>query len=179
MYNRILIPIDGSPTSNDGLDEGIKLARLTGASIRLIHVIDDVPFLMGASFGAVSGDVLGWLKSAGEALLVQGRKRAEAAGVPVDSTIYETLGGRLCERVETEAAAWRADLIVLGTHGRRGVGRMFLGSDAEQIVRTSTIPVLLVRSRSAGVALPPLPADRAFETRATVTDRPPREAGIT
>jgi nucleotide-binding universal stress UspA family protein len=45
-----------------------------------------------------------------------------------------------------EVAEWPADLIVLGTHGRRGVGRMLLGSDAEQVLRTATVPVLLVRS---------------------------------
>ena len=68
-----------------------------------------------------------------------------AAGVGVDTVCRETFGGRLCDIVVEEATQWNADLIVIGTHGRRGVGRMLIGSDAEQIVRVAPVPVLLVR----------------------------------
>lgn len=59
MYKRILIPVDGSATSTDGLDEGIKLAKLTGACIRLVHVVDEMPFVMDDGFGAMSSDMFG------------------------------------------------------------------------------------------------------------------------
>jgi nucleotide-binding universal stress UspA family protein len=146
MYERILVPVDGSATSNAGLIEATKLAKLTGARVRLLHVIDDMPFMMAAGgFGAMTVDVLDSLKTAGEAILQEARARVETSGVVVSSVLLDSNGGRLCDQVIEQADSWGADLLVLGTHGRRGVRRMLLGSDAEQIVRTATIPVLLVR----------------------------------
>lgn len=146
MYERILVPVDGSATSNAGLIEATKLAKLTGARMRLLHVVDEMPFMMAAGgFGAMTVDVLGSLKTAGEAILQEARTRVETSGVAVDSFLLDSNGDRLCDRVIEQADSWSADLLVLGTHGRRGVRRMLLGSDAEQIVRTSTVPVLLVR----------------------------------
>ena len=146
MYQRILVPVDGSPTSNAGLEEAIKLAKLTGARLRVLHVIDETPFLTsGDGFVPMSGDVFTILKEAGQTVLEAARVRVDAAGIPVDATLFDSLSARLSDRVAQQVTEWGAEVIVLGTHGRRGVGRMFLGSDAEQIVRTSTIPVLLVR----------------------------------
>lgn len=59
--------------------------------------------------------------------------------------LHETFAGRLSDFVVEQAHIWKADLIVIGTHGRRGVRRLLLGSDAEQVLRTSPVPVLLVR----------------------------------
>ena len=59
------------------------------------------------------------------------------------------LPGRVCDVVVEQAKEFGADLIVLGTHGRRGVSRLLVGSDAEQIVRVAPVPVLLVREASA------------------------------
>ncbi len=146
MYERILAPVDGSATSNAGLIEATKLAKLTGACVRLVHVVDELPFMLaGDGFGAMTVDVLGGLKAAGEAILQEARARLEASGVAVDSVLLDSNGARLCDRVIEQVDSWGADLIVLGTHGRRGVRRMLLGSDAEQILRIATVPVLLVR----------------------------------
>jgi nucleotide-binding universal stress UspA family protein len=146
MYQRILVPVDGSPTSDAGLAEAIKLARLTGARVRVLHVVDETPFLTsGDGFASITGDVFTILKQAGQEVLEAARQRVDAAGIPVDATLFDNLSARLSDRVAQQVTEWGADVIVLGTHGRRGVGRMFLGSDAEQIVRTSTVPVLLVR----------------------------------
>jgi nucleotide-binding universal stress UspA family protein len=68
-----------------------------------------------------------------------------SAGVDADTQLVDRPGLRLGEAVAEEAQKWRADLIVVGTHGRRGIGRALLGSGAEQIIRMSTIPVLTVR----------------------------------
>ena len=150
MYQRILVPVDGSPTSSAGLDEAIMLAKLTGARLRLVHVVDEMPFVMSAEgYGAMSSDVLGLLKEAGEKILAESRQRVEAKGIAVDAVLFDSLSGRLSDRVAEQSKEWGADLIVLGTHGRRGVQRMLLGSDAEQIIRTATVPVLLVRAPEA------------------------------
>ena len=147
MYVRILVPVDGSPTSNRGLDEAIALAKLTGARLRLIHVVDDIGYLITAGQGAgYSGDILGALRDGGEAILAQTKAQVDKAGVPVDTVIYEDLQGTLADRVVAEAIDWKADLIVIGTRGRRGATRLLLGSDAEQILRLAPVPVLLVRT---------------------------------
>jgi len=147
MYQRILVPFDGSPTSTRGLEEAAKLAKLTGASVRLIHLLDILVFTTGFETGAVyAGDVIPFMRRAGEEILRDGKGRAEKAGVPVDTVLVEGMGSRLSDVVAEQAKTWGADLVVIGTHGRRGVGRLMLGSDAEQIVRTSTVPVLLVRA---------------------------------
>jgi len=70
---------------------------------------------------------------------------AQAANVPADTRLVDTPGQRLGQTVADEAASWNADLIVLGTHGRRGVGRVLLGSGAEQIIRMAPCAVLSIR----------------------------------
>ena len=147
MYQRILVPIDGSPTSARGLSEAVRLGQLIGARLRLIHVIDELSFALGASEGGtMTGDILSLLREAGAAILTQGAASVKAAGLEVDTVLKDSFAGRVCDLVVAEAAAWPADLIVLGTHGRRGVGRLFMGSDAENIVRSAQTPVLLLRS---------------------------------
>lgn len=147
MYERILVPVDGSPTSNAGLREAVRVAKLTGAQIRLIHVVDDMPFVMSAEgYAAITADVLNLVREAGEGILAAARDSVKAAGVAVDTVLKDSLSGRLCDLVSEEARTWKADLIVLGTHGRRGVGRLLLGSDAEQVLRQAPVSVLLVRA---------------------------------
>ena len=150
MYQRILVPVDGSPTSNAGLTEAIKLAKLTGAGVRLLHLTHEMPYVMSADgYGSVAVDMLAYLKEAGTSILEKARIQVEAQGIAVDSVLLDTYGTRLSELVVKQVEEWGADLIVLGTHGRRGVGRLLLGSDAEQIVRTATVPVLLIRGKEA------------------------------
>lgn len=150
MYQRILVPIDGSSTAAAGLEEAMMLAKLSGARLRLIHVVDEMPFALSAEgYAAMSSDVLGLLKESGVALLAESKRRVEGQGIPVDTVLFDSLEGRLSDRVADQTEEWGADLIVLGTHGRRGFQRLLLGSDAEQIVRTATVPVLLVRAAEA------------------------------
>jgi nucleotide-binding universal stress UspA family protein len=147
MYQRILVPFDGSATSSRGLDEAIGIATLTGASLRLVHMLDILDFSSGFETAAVYADhVIPFMRRTGEEILEGGKARAENAGVRADTVLLEGMKTRLCDAVAEQARAWGAELIVIGTHGRRGVGRMLLGSDAEQIARTSITPVLLVRA---------------------------------
>jgi len=86
------------------------------------------------------------LREGGQKVLDTARVQAEAAGVAADTVRRDGIAGRVCDLVIDEAKAWKAELIVIGTHGRRGVGRVLLGSDAEQILRLAPVPVLLVRA---------------------------------
>lgn len=148
MYQRILVPVDGSPTSDAGLAEAVRLAKLTGARLRLLHVVDEMPFIMSAgSPTVIAGDLLELLRESGREILEKDSATVKAqGGVAVDTMLFDSLDGRLCDRVLDQVRDWQADLVVLGTHGRRGIRRAALGSDAEQIVRHSTVPVLLVRT---------------------------------
>lgn len=166
MYQRILVPVDGSATANFGLDEAIRLAKLTGARLRLVHVVDGVTLSTGLELA--SGDILGLLVDAGAQILTEARARVEASGVAVDTFLPEAGGGRACDVVIAQAKLWNADLIVIGTHGRRGVGRPFIGSDAEQIVRTAPVPVLLllVRPKAAKAGAAAVGLSEAAASRA-------------
>ena len=146
MYQRILVPIDGSPPSEAGLRVAIDMAKLTGGQIRLLHVVDPMPFAYSAEgYGAMATDVLALMRESGEQVLRAARERVVQDGVATDTVLLDGYGGRLCDRVAEQVQDWKADLIVIGTHGRRGLPRMLLGSDAEQVLRSAAVPVLLVR----------------------------------
>ena len=168
MYQRILVPFDGSPTSEHGLDEAIRLAKVTGATLRIIHVIDDLLYVSGfETYSVYASDVVPFMRQSGEALLKGGKARADREGVKAETLLLEGISPRLCQVIEEQVKTWGADLVVIGTHGRRGIGRLMLGSDAEQVVRTSAVPVLLVRGpATAGVATAPANASAATCTRA-------------
>lgn len=152
-YQRILVPVDGSATSLRGLEEAIRIARVTGGRLQLLHVVDELTFATGFETGtAFVGDMIPLMRQAGEEILQQARARAEAAGVAADTVLCDRFATRVCDAVVDQCRTGEADLIVLGTHGRRGVGRLLLGSDAEQVLRLATVPVLLVRSPEAPAA---------------------------
>ena len=147
MYQRIIVPIDGSATAAAGLDEAIAMARLTGAELRLMHVLDATAYATGFEPGVVyCSEVIPQMKRAGTRILEAAKARAEAGGVTAEGLLLDTVAGRVCDLVVAQAVSWGADLIVIGTHGRRGVGRFFMGSDAEQVLRMAPVPVLLVRT---------------------------------
>lgn len=153
MYEKILVAVDGSPTSDRALAEAVQLAKLTGSRLRLVNVVEDLTFAMALDgYSAIyTGDLLQQLSDAGQQILDRARATVEAAGVEVDTTLLQGLAGRVSDLVVDEAGRWEADLIVVGTHGRRGVRRLVLGSDAEQILRTASVPVLLVRDAGDSV----------------------------
>jgi nucleotide-binding universal stress UspA family protein len=147
MYQRILVPFDGSTTSIKGLEEAVKLAKLSGAALRVVHVIEILDFVTGFEpYVAYAQDVLPNMKKAGEQILEQARACAAARGIAVETLLIENPGARVSDLIIEQVKAWSADIIVIGTHGRRGAARVLLGSDAEQIVRSAPVPVLLVRA---------------------------------
>lgn len=149
MYQRILVPVDGSITSGHGLTEAMALARLTHGRLRLIHVVDELSFSFGMEAYAAYGgaDWLGVMRENGALILHREKARVEAANLEVDTVLYDNFSGAMPALIAAEVIRWDADLIVLGTHGRRGIGRLVLGSGAENILRHATVPVLLVRDR--------------------------------
>ncbi len=146
MYKRILVAIDGSPTSERALEEAMGLARALGAQLRLVHAVDEVTWNWEGEW--INPQEL-WdaMAKGGKALLDARVERVKAAGLEADSQLIEitTAGQRLSEAIVQAAESWPADLIVAGTHGRRGLSHLLLGSVAEGIVRVASKPVLLVR----------------------------------
>jgi len=146
MYQKILVPVDGSGTSQMGLKEAVKLARTLKAKIRLVHVVDELPAVSPQLYGAIYEGVLEQLRTGGRSILSQAEAAVRAEGVPVEAELIEGLGGIAGEYIVRQAGDWPADLVVCGTHGRRGLRRIVMGSDAEYIVRHSPVPVLLIRA---------------------------------
>ena len=144
MYKRILVPVDGSDCSNRALVAALQLAREGGGRVRLVHDLDELAYLNGYE---ATGDLLRVARDFAQKLLDDALAMAKSAGVPADARLLDVPGGRLGELVAEEARNWEADLVVVGTHGRRGMGRMLLGSGAEQVLRLAPVPVLVVRER--------------------------------
>ena len=128
----------------------MKLAASTGGRLRLLHVVDDLSAAMAMSgYGGATVDIFAILREGGEQVLQEAKALVEQHKVPVDTVLVEGMSGRLSDHVGEQGQKFGADLVVLGSHGRRGVGRMVLGSDAEQIIRASQVPVLVVRAAQA------------------------------
>jgi nucleotide-binding universal stress UspA family protein len=147
MYKKMLVAVDGSDASNQGLDEAIKLAKALGSKLKIIHVLNDV-FLVGADQPYLNYEaVLESFRASGEKTIAAASARARERQVDFESELIDAQGQRASEAIVRHAQEWGADLLVLGTHGRRGLRRVALGSDAEAVARSSTIPVLLVRTK--------------------------------
>ena len=147
-YRKILVAVDGSKASAKGLREAIRLAKAERARLFVMHVVDEYPAfaaLDGMMAGAPGADLVPALREGGKRVLARAAASAKKAGVPAKSVLREAVGPAAYPIVR-EAKKVGADLIVLGTHGRRGLRRLVLGSDAEQVVRTAPVPVLLVRA---------------------------------
>lgn len=151
MFRRILVPIDGSPTSNRGLEEAIGLASDQKAKICLLHVIDELVVTGGANGmmympPSYIDEFIQALRAGGRKLLTGAEAKVRKHGIAVEAVLLETVGRRVADLIIKQAKIWRADVIVLGTHGRRGLSRVVMGSDAEMVLRETPVPVLLVRS---------------------------------
>jgi nucleotide-binding universal stress UspA family protein len=149
MYTRILVPVDGSAASTRGLDEAIELARHLGARMRLVHVVEPWVMVTSETMALNVQQTAEVVRSRGAALLKECESKVTNSGVAVDSELIETIAASAGECIVRMAREIDADLIVCGTHGRRGMRRVLIGSDAEYIVRRAPVPVLLVRSQES------------------------------
>ncbi len=148
MYKRILVSVDGSETSERALHEAISLATKLQGQLHIVHAIE----LINVSWDAElpdPADIWDLMIKSGAEILSRSEATARAAGVNFDTKLIEitSLGQRIPEAIANEADIWSADLIVIGTHGRRGLSRLLLGSVAEGVVRVATKPVLLIRGK--------------------------------
>lgn len=146
MYKRILVPVDGSDAMQCGIAEAVKLAREQQADVRLLHVVNEL--VLTGPYDSLQnvGAVLESLREGGKHTLDEATRYARSLGATVEPVLLEAIGGRAAERIVEYAREWPADLIVIGTHGRRGLQRLALGSDAELVARHAPVPVLLVRA---------------------------------
>jgi nucleotide-binding universal stress UspA family protein len=147
MYTHILVAVDGSHTSGLALQHACDLARNQKAMLRLVYVVDEVNINLDTPQALAA--FLEAARRAGGRILGQALAETQKAGVEADTRLLEvdTFQHRIADQVLREAKSWPADLIVLGTHGRRGLSHLLLGSVAESIVRLSPLPVLLVRGK--------------------------------
>jgi nucleotide-binding universal stress UspA family protein len=146
MYKRILVPVDGSETANRGLAEALKLARSLGAALKLVHVVDNSALALNPEAGIAAAPLAQDFSEDGKGVLEEAKALATREGASVEAALHENFTGRVADLIVQEAKSWGADLIVMGTHGRRGIRHAVLGSDAEAVVRAATVPVLLVRA---------------------------------
>jgi nucleotide-binding universal stress UspA family protein len=149
MYAKILVPIDGSETSERGMREAIGLARQLTSRLVLLYIVDPYPQLGDTASAGMFEDSRRHLLRFGERTLDNARKSASESGVSSEAVLCEASTGCAAEVIVDEAARHGCQLIVMGTHGRRGLNRLLLGSDAELVLRLAEVPVLLVRKGEA------------------------------
>jgi nucleotide-binding universal stress UspA family protein len=145
MYTHILLPVDGSDLSLRAADAGIALARQLGARVHALHVVvplPAVPFL-NEIIATSDGEYADSAEEAGTRYLAAVRERADAAGVPCQSSL-ET-DPRPHHAIATVARREGCDLIVMGSHGWRGLDRLLLGSETQRVVLEAEVPVLVNR----------------------------------
>ena len=147
MYKNILVGIDGSNTSALALQEAIKIAKEQCGRLRLVHVIDVFPFTTPDTGLIEDTQLEEALFKAGQDIIEAARDEVQKAGVGVETALPQNLNHEIGMVIVEEAKRWGADLIVVGTHGRRGIQHLVLGSVAERVARAATCPLLLVPSR--------------------------------
>lgn len=147
MFRRVVVAVDGSHTSELALQEAIKLCRELNSQLRVVHVVD--PITLSWPEGGDLRAVTEALQRAGQHVLDKAEGVLRQAGMVAELKLLEieTIGHRIAEVIATEAAAWPADLIVIGSHGRRGVSRLLIGSVAEGLTRVSRTPLLIIRGK--------------------------------
>ncbi|MGF7137163.1 nucleotide-binding universal stress UspA family protein [Paraburkholderia sp. EB58] len=150
MYKRILVAIDGSETSEHAFDTALQLARDNDAQLQPLYVVDN-PLMAYDASGYDPTILRDAFVEEGQRLLADALARMKHENVAGAPRIVDVapVGEDISERIRTSANEFNADLLVLGTHGRRGFKRLFLGSVAERVVRSASLPVLLVPSRQA------------------------------
>ena len=143
MFKRILVPIDGSDASTKALVAALQLARESGGNVRVVHVFDELSYLSGYEYAAAVAEQA---REQAQQALDDAMAVCRSSGVPADSRLLDTPGRRrLGDAVADAAREFGADLVAIGSHGRRGLDRLLLGSGAEQILRLAQAPVLVVK----------------------------------
>lgn len=171
MYRRILVPLDASRASQLAFRHALNLARSRPVRIRLLNVLEESAMLPVIRAYPLLGDMsflLDSLKAARKKMLQEALELAEAHGVTAEPAMRKSDSRFVSDVILDDARKWRADLIVMGTHGRRGLHRLIMGSDAARVLLDANIPILLVRGGRS-----PLPAtERIAKARVDKGRRP-------
>ncbi len=142
LFKRILVPVDGSRFSLSAVEFAIRLARIHGSKLILIHVLDEAVLeQMCRLGGGREQEVEHEMKEAAKHLLKEMAQMVKEAGIDVKVALTR---GSPHEAIVRESGQLKTDLIVMGRLGRRGVRSIMLGSVAERVVEFSEVPVLLV-----------------------------------
>jgi nucleotide-binding universal stress UspA family protein len=142
MYKRILVPVDGSKASRRAVEEAANLAIDQQAQIRLVHVVEN-PYTYVTDELDIASIEQAW-RRAGQQVLDQAVATVRALGVEPESALLDETEKSISQAIVDDARDWNASLIVMGSHGRHGLERFFLGSVAEGVARMAPVPVLLV-----------------------------------
>ena len=147
MYKRILVPTDGSITADLALKEAIALAKDQDARLLIIHIADPGPLAWDLELTHISM-IREALYKAGLEILEKAEDAARETGVELETRLIEAerVSHQVTNLIIQEAEKWLADLIVMGTHGRKGLEHLLMGSVAEGVVRSWSKPVLLIRN---------------------------------
>jgi nucleotide-binding universal stress UspA family protein len=146
MFRNILVAIDESPQSAAGLDLAIDLAKTLKSTIRLVHALDPATLATSADDAGSTSVMeieLDELQASAKELVEATTARVRSAGIEVEAIIRDGMPAKV---ILDTAMRSNCDLIVMGTHGRHGIERFFIGSCAEAVLRESPIPVLVKRS---------------------------------
>jgi nucleotide-binding universal stress UspA family protein len=142
VYDDILLPTDGSDAADAAVDNALSLAERYDAALHVLYVADTTEY----STVTFEDDVVDPLQREGESVVDEVVERADAEGVVAKGVVMQ---GGVFETIQNYVADDGIDAVVMGTHGRRGLGRALLGSVTERVVRTSDVPVLTVRQTEA------------------------------
>jgi len=144
MFKHILVPVDGSPTSMQAVAKAAGLAKAFGSALTAIYVIDPYPFTgVGTDFAYGQAQYLEAATAEANEAIKGAREQLEAAGLAVQTRIVES--HTAWRGILETATAIDADLVVMGSHGRRGLEKLVLGSVAQRVLAHATLPVLVVR----------------------------------
>ena len=144
MFKQILVPIDGSPTAALAVAKALGLAKAFGATVTAIYVIDPYPFTgVGTEFAYGQDQYFAAAKAEANTALDAARATLEAGGVPTNTLSVD--GHSVHRSILATAQSVGADLIVMGSHGRRGIEKLVLGSVTQRVLGDTHLPVLVVR----------------------------------
>jgi nucleotide-binding universal stress UspA family protein len=144
MFQHILLPIDGSASASAAVDKAIAIAKAFGSAITPIYVIDPYPFTgVGADYSYAQDQYLNAAQADASAVTTAAQAKFDAAGIEAKPRIVQahTIWRGILEAAQEEGA----DLIVMGSHGRRGLEKLVLGSVAQSVLARADISTLVVR----------------------------------
>lgn len=152
MYEKIMVAVDGSASSKQALTEAVKMALASDAHVSVVYVVDkSVLFTYAGRFDPHA--LVEEMREDGIKVLREAEQIVALAGAKGEAELVETesIGEDVAERLQRYVKEHDIDLAVVGTHGRRGLRRVLLGSVAERFLRGSKCPVLLIRGDDADV----------------------------